>query len=351
MSKLAERLKARIQAEGPMSVAEYMAVCLLDPVDGYYPTRDPLGSDGDFITAPEISQMFGEVIGLWCIQSWIDLGRPPHLNLVELGPGRGIMMSDILRTAALDKDFLKAVSVTLIEASAALEAVQARTLASAGVSVSWASDLSKVPDGPMLIIGNEYLDCMPIRQFIQKDPFAKHAGWHERLVCLDEQDRLCYGVSPIAISELLQQDLPREIDDARQDDLLEICPANRQIIEELSTRFSAYPGRALFIDGVFSDPGNTDLTARVDFAALQDMAKAKHLPVTNAAPQREFLSKLGIEMRAVALSKSSANPDARSKIARQLHRLMDSAEMGDLFKAISIQSNGLPLPLGFRDIS
>ena len=372
MSKLAPRIKARIKAEGPMSVAEYMAICLLDPVGGYYPTRDPLGSDGDFITAPEISQMFGEVIGLWCIQSWIDLGRPPSLSLVELGPGRGIMMSDILRTATLDPAFKKALSVTLIEASAALEAVQAKTLANAGVSVNWASDLSKVPEGPALIIGNEFLDCLPIRQFIQKDPFAGRAGWHERLVALDDEDRLSFGVSPVAISKLLQQDLPSGIEDAKTSDLVEICPSARQIIDQLSERFKAHPCRALFIDygpettefgdtlqalkrhekvGVFSDPGNTDLTARVDFEALQDMARAVSLPVSNAARQREFLSKIGIEMRAVALSKSSSNPDARAKIARQLHRLMDSEEMGDLFKAICFQSNGLPLPLGFREIT
>lgn len=371
MSKLEDRIKARITAEGPMSVAEYMAVCLLDPVDGYYPTRDPLGSEGDFITAPEISQMFGEVIGLWCIQSWIDLGRPPSLNLIEFGPGRGIMMSDILRTATLDAAFKKALTVTLIEASAALEAVQAKTLANAGVPVNWESDVSQVPAGPTLIIGNEFLDCLPIRQFIQKDPFAGKAGWHERLVAMDNDNRLSFGASPIAISELLQQDLPRDISDARTNDLLEICPSARQIIDQLSERFAQHPGRALFIDygpdttefgdtlqalkrhekvGVFSDPGNTDLTARVDFAALQDMAKAVSLPVAKAVSQREFLSKLGIEMRAVALSKSSSNPDARAKIARQLHRLMDSAEMGDLFKAICFQSTGLPLPLGFREL-
>ena len=370
MKELETRIKARITAEGPMSVAEYMAICLLDPTAGYYPTRDPLGSDGDFITAPEISQMFGEVIGLWCIQSWIDLGRPPNVNLVELGPGRGIMMSDILRTGALDKDFIKAVSVTLIEASAALEAVQAKTLSGANVPVNWAGDLSKAANGPSIIIGNEFLDCLPIRQFIQKDPFAGRAGWHERLVALDSDNRLSFGVSPVAISGVLQQDLPRDIDDAKTDDLVELCPSARHIIDQLSERFGQHPCRALFIDygpdttefgdtlqalkrhekvGVFSDPGNTDLTARVDFAALQDIAREAALPVTHAVTQRELLSKLGIEMRAVALSKSSSNAGARAKIARQLHRLMDGEEMGDLFKAICFQSTGLPLPLGFRE--
>ena len=350
-----------------MSVAEYMTLCLLDPVDGYYPTRDPLGSDGDFITAPEITQMFGEVIGLWCIQSWIDMGSPPSINLIEMGPGRGIMMSDILRTAALDKAFERALSVTLIEASAALEAVQGKTLAATGVPVTWAANLSKAPKGPSLIIGNEFLDCLPIRQFIQDDPFAGRGGWHERMVSVDDDNVLRFVKSSAAIAEVDQAILPEGQSDARKDDLLETCPAARQIIDQISRRFMDHPGRALFIDygpemtefsdtlqalkrhekvGVFSDPGNTDLTARVDFAALQAIAAEAGLKTTDAVPQREFLSKLGIEMRAVALIKGK--PDAKPKIMRQLHRLMDGDEMGELFKAICLSSPGLPPVLGFK---
>lgn len=365
MSALKDRIIKRITAEGPMSVAEYMTLCLLDPVDGYYPTRDPLGSDGDFITAPEISQMFGECLGLWAIQSWMDMGRPPSVNLIEMGPGRGIMMADILRTAALDKAFERALSVTLIEASAALEAVQAKTLGHSGVPISWAVDLSKVPLGPTLIIGNEFLDCLPIRQFIQMDPFAGRAGWHERLVSY-EDDALRYVRSPVAISEVMQATLPEGAKDARRDELLEVCPASAQIVDQIAQRLLDFPGRALFIDygpevtefgdtlqalkrhkkvGVFSDPGNTDLTARVDFSALIELACAAGLDVTRAVPQRVLLSKLGIELRAVALLKGKA--DARPKIARQLHRLMDDDEMGDLFKAVTLSSPGLPPPLGF----
>ncbi|MEP1229726.1 MAG: SAM-dependent methyltransferase, partial [Litorimonas sp.] len=144
MGQLLPRIIRQIKAEGPISVAEYMTLCLLDPVDGYYPTRDPLGSDGDFITAPEISQMFGELIGLWCIQSWKDMGSPARVQLIELGPGRGIMMSDILRAGQLDANFIKAVNVSLIEASAALEAVQGQNLTNAPCPVSWAADLTKV---------------------------------------------------------------------------------------------------------------------------------------------------------------------------------------------------------------
>jgi len=369
MSQLKTRLIERIKSQGPISVAEYMTLCLLDPVNGYYPTRDPLGSDGDFITAPEISQMFGELLGLWAVQSWQDMNRPQSVHLVELGPGRGIMMSDMLRAAQLDPNFLKAVRVTLIEASAALEAVQAKTLADSPVPVNWIKELSALPDGPAIIIGNEFLDCLPVRQFIQKDPFAGVQGWHERLVTISPEDEntLMFTASPDQISEIVQRSLPEGQKDARVDDLLEISPAATQILDHLKDRFSENIGRALFIDygpevtefgdtlqalkrhekvGVFSDPGNTDLTTRVDFGALVETAKAIELDGAGPVTQREFLSKLGLELRAVALTR--AKPDAKEKITRQLHRLTDSSEMGELFKAICFQSPGLSVPLGFR---
>lgn len=366
-ASLEDKLKHRIREAGPMSVAEYMTVCLLDPVHGYYPTRDPLGADGDFITAPEISQMFGEVLGLWCVQSWIDLGRPKTLHLIELGPGRGIMMSDMLRAASLDPDFKAAAQVWLIEASAALEAVQGRTLGNAGVNVQWAARLEDVPDGPSLIIGNEFLDCLPIQQLICNDPFAGKEGWVERRVGLDKENRLCFVRIDAPAAASMTHGLPAGASDARKDDLLETCPAVAQIIDGLAQRFTQNPGRALFIDygpedtefgdslqalkrhekvGVFSDPGNTDLTARVDFAALANIATRAGLSASAAVPQREFLSKLGIEMRAVALTR--AKPDGKSVIARQLHRLMADDEMGELFKAMCLSSPDLPPPLGLR---
>jgi len=366
-TSLEDKLRHRIREAGPISVAEYMTIRLLDPVQGYYPTRDPLGADGDFITAPEISQMFGEVLGLWCVQSWIDLGRPETLHLIEYGPGRGIMMSDMLRSASLDPGFRAAVQVWLIEASAALEAVQGRTLGAAGVSVQWAARLEDVPAGPTLIIGNEFLDCLPVQQLICNDPFAGKDGWVERRVGLDDEDRLCFVKVDVPAAATLTDRLPVGAADARKDDLLETCPSVAQIVDSLSQRFKAHPGRALFIDygpedtefgdtlqalkrhekvGVFSDPGNTDLTARVDFAALSETAKAAGLSASAAVPQREFLSKLGLEMRAVALIR--AKPDAKPMIARQVHRLTDADEMGELFKAMCLSSPDLPTPMGLR---
>jgi len=305
-ASLLDKLKNRIREAGPISVAEYMSVCLLDPVQGYYPTRDPLGSEGDFITAPEISQMFGEVLGLWCVQSWIDLGRPDTLHLIEYGPGRGIMMSDMLRSAALEAGFKDAVQVWLIEASAALEAVQGKSLANAGVPVHWAKRLEDVPAGPSLIIGNEFLDCLPIQQLICNDPFAGKDGWVERRVGLDDDDRLCFVRIDVPAPKTLTDTLPAGAEDARKDELIETSPAAAQVIDSLARRFAANPGRALFIDygpdetefgdtlqalkrhekvGVFSDPGNTDLTARVDFAALAEMATAAGLTTSAAVTQ------------------------------------------------------------------
>ncbi len=352
-----------------MSVAEYMSLCLLDPKYGYYPTRDPLGSDGDFITAPEISQMFGEVLGLWVIQSWKDMGSPGSFNLVEMGPGRGIMMSDMLRAINLAPDCMENLTVYLIEASAALEAVQGKTLENSPAPVYWVSSLDEVPLGPTVIIGNEYLDCLPIRQFIQTDRFAQIQGWRERVVILDpDTDDLTFALSTEPVSEIVGATFPSAHIDAKNDELLEICPAAHQTLDAINDKFRMSPGRALFIDygpevtefgdtlqalkrhekvGVFSDPGNTDLTARVDFAALGEFAESLELPYMPTVPQHEFLSKLGIEMRAASLAK--AKPESKAKIARQLERLTGEDHMGQLFKAICFQSNGMGIPLGFRN--
>lgn len=351
-----------------MSAAEYMSLCLLDPKDGYYPTRDPLGSDGDFITAPEISQMFGEVLGLWIIQSWKDMGSPGGFNLVEMGPGRGIMMSDILRALQLAPDCLENLSVYLIEASAALQAVQGKTLADSPAPVYWVNSLDDVPLGPTVIIGNEYLDCLPIKQFVQTDRFAEEKGWRERLITLDpDSGELTFALAQDPVSGPVAETFPKAHLEAKNDELLETCPAAHQTLDAIREKFQVSPGRALFIDygpettefgdtlqalkrhekvGVFSDPGNTDLTARVDFAALGEFAETIDLAYMPAVPQSEFLSKIGIEMRAASLAR--AKPASKAKIARQLERLTGETQMGQLFKAICFQSHGLGVPLGFR---
>jgi len=375
MRELKDRILSHIKASGPMSVASYMSWCLLDPKQGYYPTRDPLGVDGDFITAPEISQMFGEVLGLWLINTWRGMGKPKTVQLVEYGPGRGVMMSDILRTARLDKDFFAAVNLNLIEMSSALEGKQAETLAHCGVPVNWVDSLEDVPAGPTIVIGNEYLDCLPVRQFIMKDRFKGDGGWHERMVDVnpDHPAKLIFGVSEAPISERDKAFLPAHIPSVKDGDLLEINPGLGQIVETLRKRFADYPGAALFIDygpaetelgdtfqalkkheKVFplDAPGTADLTARVDFAALGEWAEKAGLASYGPCPQGQFLSRLGIEVRAVSLSKSlgpKSSPKSKEKIARQLHRLTDVNDMGTLFKALAIQSPNLPAPLGFGE--
>ena len=362
---LEHRIRARIRESGPVSVAEYMTLCLLDPVDGYYPTRDPLGSAGDFITAPEISQVFGECLGLWVVQSWEDLGRPESFNLVELGPGRGVMMADMLRVVSLEPACRAACSVVLIEASPALQAVQARTLGNSGFQVMWADRLDALSVEPTLVVGNEYLDCLPIRQFICTDPFAGPRGWSERRVGADEHG-LRFETDGQPVSEATAALFPGTHPAPKLDELMEVCPAAAQLTDQLATLFSVAPGRALFIDygpavsgfgdtlqalrrhekvGVFSAPGDTDLTARVDFEALASGARAAGLDVHGPDTQRAFLSRLGLELRAVALLR--AQPDAKPKLLRQLHRLTDEDEMGALFKAICLSAPGLPHPLGF----
>lgn len=356
-----------------MSVASYMSWCLLDPKQGYYPTRDPLGiaknGKSDFITAPEISQMFGEVLGLWLINRWRAMGKPQTLHLVEYGPGRGVMMSDMLRTAQLDKDFFAALNVHLIEMSSALEGTQAKMLTNAGVPVNWVDNLDDVPAGATIVVGNEYLDCLPVRQLIMKDRFKGAGGWHERMVDVnpDNPNELIFSVSEAPISEIDQKLLSADIPEVKDGDLLEINPGLGQMVETLRARFAKHPGAALFIDygpeetelgdtfqalkkhekvNPLDEPGHADLTARVDFAAFGAWADKAKLACYGPCPQSEFLSRLGIEVRAVSLSKASLK--SKEKIARQLHRLMDGNEMGILFKAIAMQSPDLSAPLGFK---
>ena len=359
MSALKTRLIARISAEGPMNIAAFMGAALFDPVDGFYPTRDPLGADGDFITAPEISQMFGEMLGLWCVQCWRDMGRPERVQLIELGPGRGIMMSDILRAAKIDSGFMRAVNVTLVEASPALESVQGRTLSNAPCPVSWAGSLADAPAGPSLIIGNEFLDCLPIRQFVKKD-----GAFYERVVAIDPNDEgeLIFALCPAPEK---YEDFD-DFDTAKKGDLVEICPGLAQFTDDLTERFTGYAGRALMIDygpalsavgdslqaikahnkvDPLAEPGDADLTARVDFGALSREGLHAGLAVYGPVTQRDFLTGLGIETRLSVLTESA--PEQADILSRQADRLMGVNQMGTLFKAICLQSPALAPPPGF----
>ncbi len=344
---LKAKLLEHIRENGPMTVAEYMAACLYDPEHGYYATQPAIGGDGaDFLTAPESSQMFGELIGLWCAHEWAALGKPAF-NLIELGPGRGVLMEDILRATRKLEGFHDAASVMLVEVSAPLREAQAQRVP----GTEWALRLEDVPPGPSLIIANEFLDCLPIRQFVRGED-----GWHEKLVGLDEAEQLIFGLSAA---------IPAPDSDDAPGTVREIAPGLDALIYELERRLHEAPGRALFIDygylspegadtlqalkrhaktGPLDAPGETDLTAHVDFARVAQLALNADLAVAGPLGQGDFLRALGIEVRAEALA--AANPAHAERLARELRRLTHADEMGALFKAICLSSPSLPRPAG-----
>lgn len=345
---LRKRLIEHIKENGPMTVAEYMAACLYDPQDGYYATRPNIGGAGaDFLTAPEASQMFGELIGLWCAHEWDTLGQPAF-NLIELGPGRGTLMQDMLRATQRIEGFRDSSNIVFVETSAPLRDEQADRVPEA----EWAVRLEDAPPGPSLIVANEFLDCFPIRQF-----FFGEDGWHEKLVGLDEADQLIFGLS----SPLPAPESEDEVGVVR-----EIAPALESFMYELERRLHEAPGRALFIDYGYvradgadtlqalmnhkkvdpiGAPGEADLTAHVDFARVAQLAEAAGLQVHGPMTQGGFLAALGLEMRAEALAK--ANPKHAERLAREVKRLSAADEMGALFKVICISSPNLPPPAGF----
>jgi NADH dehydrogenase [ubiquinone] 1 alpha subcomplex assembly factor 7 len=356
MNPLKEQIIALIAQNGPLTIAQFMNVALNDPRHGYYATRPALGGEGDFITAPETSQMFGELIGLWCAQSWLEIGAPGLVNLIELGPGRGVMMKDALRAAKALDAYREALSVTLVEASAPLMQEEARTLA--GLDISWAPTLDAVREGPSLIIANEFLDCMPIRQFVRT-----RQGWREKAVGVRD-GALAFGL----VTDPLPRDdiIPAALKNAPEGAIAEIAPALPAFIETLAARLRAHPGRALFFDYGAAEtsggdtfqalrrhasadpldaPGEADLTAHVDFAEVKRLGEAAGLAVAGPISQGAWLRTLGIETRAAALQK--AQPDKAEMIARQLARLTAPDQMGGLFNAICLSSAGLPPAAGF----
>jgi NADH dehydrogenase [ubiquinone] 1 alpha subcomplex assembly factor 7 len=337
--------------EGPMTVAGYMALCLAHPQHGYYMTRDPLGATGDFTTAPEISQMFGELIGLWAAETWRLMGSPSYCHLVEMGPGRGTMMADALRAIAKTKGFADAIAVSLIETSPVLMQVQRERLAASLVPIAWQQDLDDVPDGPIIVIGNEFLDALPVRQFIRTE-----TSWHERLVGLGEDNQLVFGLSqapaPIAIH-------------APEGTVIETSPAQEFFLaDRLARRLLRGNGAALFIDygshgasigdtvqaihrhkkvSPFHRPGETDLTAHVPFAALAEIAVRAGLHVHGIAKQRDFLMALGLGLRAKQLHDQAIQSEEREAIGLAFDRLTEDSPsgMGQLFKVIAFSSPGL----------
>jgi len=353
MTPLAGFLARRIAATGPITLADYMAECLLHPEHGYYTTRDPLGRAGDFTTAPEISQMFGELIGLMLAQSWQDQGAPAPFVLAEPGPGRGTLMADIWRATRGVPGFHAAARLHLVEASPTLRGAQRRALG--GVAVSWCDRVEDLPgDLPLWLIANEFFDALPIRQF-RRDP----AGWREVVVGLSG-DRLVAGLTvPAPLAALAHR-----LADTAPGEVVEICPAAAPVMAAIDRRIARHGGAAVIVDyggwhsrgdtfqavaghapaDPFAAPGTADLTAHVDFAALA--AAAPGLTRSELTPQGVLLDRLGIAARAARLA-AGMDEAARRIHAAAYRRLTDPAEMGSLFQALALVAPGAPLPPGF----
>lgn len=357
-SPLSEIIINEITAEGPISIERYMELALLHPQYGYYQKSDPFGSTGDFITAPEISQMFGELIGLWCVDCWIKMGAPSNFILCELGPGRGTLLLDALRSAKLSPEFLEAADLYLIEQSAHLKTVQKTTLKD--YSAQWIESVDDLPvDRPLIVFGNEFLDALPIRQFI-----TDRSEWHERKIT-SHSNQLSYCETVIE-TENLKSRLPDDLR-VKEGAVFEYSAAAHAVITTLATRFTKINGYALFIDygpgddssgdsfqavrdhkyaDPLADPGQNDLTAHVSFDQLAKLAEQQNCDISPIASQGRFLERLGIESRALTLSRSADEARAQ-KIASDLKRLISSSEMGTLFKAFSFHTKNLERPAGF----
>lgn len=357
-SPLEKEIRRLIAVGGPMPIARYMSLCLTHPQYGYYVTRDPFGAGGDFTTAPEVSQIFGELLGLWALSVWRMLGEPEAIRLIELGPGRGTMMRDALRAAKVLPAFRQALSVHMVEISPTLEQVQRSTLADTEVPLSWHRHLLDVPEGPCIILGNEYLDALPVHQVVKQSD-----GWHERVIGLNANGEFALGLAPDPLPQF-DRFMPRKIKEAPLGSIFEW----RNDIDAFDiARRVRENGTALFIDyghvesdvgetlqsvneHAFSDPlsapGLADITAHVDFFIFGQAAESMGAAVRGPVTQAKFLRELGIDARAEALRRN-ATAEQAAAITSAVARLTESGRtgMGDLFKVIAICDPKLgPLP-------
>lgn len=329
-------IRQLITYNGSLSVAAYWSLCLSHPQYGYYMNRDPLGATGDFTTAPEISQLFGEMVGIWVAEQWHEMGQPTAFYLVEVGPGRGTLMADILRVGKVLPDFLAALQIHLVEMSPSLRAKQGETIK--GHQIVWHDDLSTLPNNaPIIVIGNEFLDALPIHQYVFQDN-----KWQERVIGVDVYKNLSWGLSPSGM------DIPPPSEAGA---VLEISPAREDFVADIAARITAQGGAGLLIDygydqsaygdtlqavkdhayaDVLKECGEVDITSHVDFGILKEIIEGKNLSVCLSG-QGDFLKRLGIEIRAEQLAVKSEN------IQAGLHRLVDDAEMGKLFRVMEIK--------------
>jgi NADH dehydrogenase [ubiquinone] 1 alpha subcomplex assembly factor 7 len=357
---LAARLKERIIRNGPLSVADFMESCLADDTAGYYSQRQPIGEHGDFVTAPEISQIFGELLGLWAIAAWQSMGEPKSFVVAELGPGLGTLMVDALRAWKSVPAFLEGVTVAMVETSPVLREAQQTALHGAPVPIQWFDAIEDAPRGPLIVIANEFVDALPIRQLVWSD-----GGWCERCVTIGPEGGFAFCSGPtITNSGLRQAAEPLTTPDGS---ILEVRPDAGALVSLIAARADQAPLAALIVDyghgetacgdtlqavwrhqyaDPLSHPGEVDLTAHVDFAALKDSASAHGLQSYGPMPQGEFLLKLGLEARRDRLCEE-ATPEQQERILASAIRLSDPEAMGLLFKTLAITSPGLAAPAPF----
>ncbi len=361
MTHLAALLTSEIAAKGPLSVARYMELALGHSDFGYYQSDDPFGADGDFITAPEISQMFGELMGIWCAVVWRVMGGPERINLVELGPGRGTLMADALRALDAAPEFKAAIRLHLVETGKGLRRRQKETLGHAhpDIAPQWHERIESLPQGPAIFIANEFFDALPIHQF-QKTP----EGWRERLIGVAANGGFCFVLSPPLNTP---PPVGEELLDAEAEAVAEVSPASLNIARVIGEKVATQGGAALIIDygheipglgdtlqavknhgfaDPLADPGRVDLTAHVDFAAIGAAAGLDGAAVFGPLAQGIFLNRLGIETRAAALIEN-ATADQGEEIRGAVARLTDADQMGTLFKALAVMPAAATTPPGF----
>jgi NADH dehydrogenase [ubiquinone] 1 alpha subcomplex assembly factor 7 len=357
VNSLAQRIARMIRVTGPLPVSAFMTLALHDPQSGFYASREAIGARGAFITAPEISQIFGELLGLWCGQLWNDQGCPEKPRLIELGPGRGALIGDALRALRSVPAFLDTLDVVLVEASAKMEEIQREHLCDAQVPVRWVRQWSEIPgDRPLFLLANEFLDALPVLQFVRTE-----RGWCERVV-VEADTVLGFALSPVPVPLVT----PARRGIAEPGAVYEISPASEALVEEISRTIVAQGGGALFVDyghagdgfgdtlqavaehrpvDVLANPGEADISAHVDFAAMAESARGGGGRVWGPVAQSKFLRALGIDLRADKLA--AADSIHASDIRSAVTRLTDPDAMGALFKVMAVTAPDAPQPPGF----
>ncbi|VTZ51004.1 Methyltransferase [Methylocella tundrae] len=365
MTALETILSELILEGGPISLERYMTLALSHPVHGYYRSKEAIGAKGDFITSPEISQMFGELLGLWCVEVWRLMGAPEAVRLVELGPGRGTLMADALRAVKVAPDFLAALEVHLVEISLPLREAQRAALEGRGVKVVWHASVDEIPPGPAIFIANEFFDALPVRHYVHRD-----GGWRERLIGLDENGRLAFGLGATHETAIAAR--------GEADDVLEVGVAASRLMTQLAVRIVTQGGALLAIDYGYTepargetlqamrahqfvdplaDPGEADLTTHVNFSSLMRSARGAGAAVHGPVEQGRFLTRLGIFERAAMLkhhasqAQSAAIDAARERLAGEGPGLDRATDMARLFKVLAVTRREFDPPPGFEEAS